>query len=127
MSSLGSSNLNALNTSCIDSNMLNDKEYITIKDAKLQKQIKVAYESHTFHCMRFVESPADKGFTDNLNNFLLDIIKNPSITDENIKLIASKFMEVCVHHEVKYWDANEIARIQQQNKDKEDLKKANEI
>lgn len=124
MVSLGSSNLNALNSSGLDYDELMNKESLTIGESK--PQVKVSYESHIFHCMRF-DNPADKGFTDNLNNFLLDIINNNNINDENVKLVASKFMEVCVHHEVKYWDNDEIAEIQRKNKEKEDAKKAGEF
>ena len=124
MVSLGSSNLNALNSSSFNMDDLLNKDSITVEST--QPKVKISFESHTFHCMRF-EDPADKGFTDNLNNFLLEIIKNENIKDENVKLIASKLMDVCVHHEVKYWDNKEIEEIQRKNKEKEDAKKAGEF
>jgi len=114
----------SLNSSSLNMDDLLNKESITVETTK--PQVKISFETHSFHCMRY-ENPADKGFTANLNNFLLAIIKNENINDDNIKLIASKIMDVCIHHEVKYWTTEEVEEIQRKTKEKEDAKKAGEF
>ncbi len=81
-------------------------EQIPTPEPEPKTEVKVPYklESHIFNCVRY-ENEADKGFTDNLNNFLLEIIKSENVMDENLKIVAKAIMNNCIDHQIiKYTD-----------------------
>ena len=81
-----------------------------------KKEVKIFFESHLFNCIRY-DNEADKGFTDNLINFLLDIVKSDKVLDENIKLIANTIMNNCVDHQIRKYSDEEITKIHESKKD----------
>jgi hypothetical protein len=69
------------------------------------------YESHIFNCVRY-DVPADKGFTDNLNNFLLEIINSEKVNDDDIKTVAKALMNNCIDHQIIKYTDEQIKEIQ---------------
>lgn len=86
-------------------------------------KVKVFYESHIFNCIRY-DDPSDKGFTQNLLDFLLELVNNKQIEDPAIKTVANVLMRNCLDHQIIKYSDEDVAKIleaKKDDKDKEDI------
>jgi len=104
------------------------EEITSIPIDNATKQVRIFFERHTLYCIR-LDNPADKGFINNLNNFLLSVAQSDKVLDEDLKVVANNIMKNCIDYNCYEYTDEEVKTINEAGRIKkaqEDAKLLNE-